>query len=342
MSSPRRMPESNLAASPRRRSEGDLAARLLSGERAALPEALNLVDDDRAEPRARALALLQAIGPAAAKSRALRIGLTGAPGAGKSSLLDALVRLLRQDGQTVGIIAVDPSSQRSGGALLGDRVRVRSGAGDEGVFLRSMAARSRLGGIADATYAGLEILSVAFDYVFVETVGVGQSESEVNHLVDTLVFVAQPAAGDMLQFMKAGIIELPDIFTVNKADLGAAAARSAGELSAGLGLGEANDAGWQPPVLLTSAVDGTGIEALLEAIRKHRQHLDHTGALGRCREQGRLAYICEALGRRYGSYGLERIGGREGVVARMRQEEDQSAPALAAALAREIEARLGG
>jgi hypothetical protein len=157
------------------------------------------------------------------------------------------VRRLRARGETVGIAAVDPSSRRSGGALLGDRARVRSGAHDPGVFLRSMAARERLGGLADATWASVTVLAAVFDHVFVETVGVGQSEAEVADLADTLLFVAQPGAGDVLQFMKAGVLEHPDVFAVNKADLGPVAERTASELATGLALAARDAAGWTPP-----------------------------------------------------------------------------------------------
>ena len=149
------------------------------------------------------------------------------------------MRTLRPRGETLAIVAVDPSSRETGGALLGDRVRVRSGAADPGVLIRSMAARDRLGGLADGTRAAVVILmAAAFDRVFVETVGVGQSEIEVAALVDTLVYVVNPGTGDFLQFMKAGILEVPDIIVVNKADLGAEAARTAGDLESGLSLGE--------------------------------------------------------------------------------------------------------
>jgi LAO/AO transport system kinase len=264
--------------------------------------------------------------------------VTGAPGAGKSSLLDALVRTLRPRGETLGIVAVDPSSRRTGGALLGDRVRVRSSAGDPGVFFRSMAARERLGGVADATRAGVTVLAAAFDWVLVETVGVGQSETEVTTLVDTVVYVAQPGAGDLLQFMKAGILEVPDVFVVNKADQGAAARRTQGELEAGLGLAEGVGAGrWVPPVLLASARDGTGIAELAVALRAHREHLVATGELAERRARGREAFVVEALERRYGGYGLARVGGAAAVAVRVREARDASGFALVLALGREIE-----
>jgi len=322
--------------------DAPLADRLLRGDRSAISEALNLVDDRRPARRAAALELLDRLAREAPAATARRIGITGAPGSGKSTLLDALVRELRDRDQTVGIIAVDPSSQRTGGALLGDRFRLQSSARDSGVFLRSMAARQRLGGLADATYAGATILASAFDWVFVETVGVGQSEADVAPLVDTLVFVAQPGAGDLLQFMKAGILELPDIFLVNKADLGPEAERSAGELQAGLGLGERKDAGWEEPVLLASARDGQGVKELVDSLEAHRRHLEASDALEASRRRGQLAYLIESLESRYGSYGLERIGGREAVAKRLQAELTGSVFALAGELASEIETGLRG
>jgi LAO/AO transport system kinase len=272
-----------------------------------------------------------------------RVGLTGAPGAGKSSLLDALVRRLRARGETLGLIAVDPSSPRTGGALLGDRVRVRSGATDAGVFFRSMAARDRLGGLADATRSSVAVMAAVFDRVFVETVGVGQSETDVATLVDTLVYVAQPGAGDLLQFMKAGVLEVPDVFVVNKADLGPVARRTQSELAVGLGLGERPDAGpdgWSPPVLLVSARSGEGTAALVEALDAHRAFL--AGASGPAglaarRRRAAEAFVVETLERRYGAFGLETLGGAEGLVARVHEARDESAFALVLRLGREIE-----
>jgi len=271
---------------------------------------------------------------------AARIGLTGSPGAGKSSLLDALVRTLRPRGETLAILAVDPSSQQTGGALLGDRIRVRSAAGDPGVFIRSMAARDRLGGLAEAARAGVTILAAAFDRVLVETVGVGQSESEISGLVDTLVYVVNPGTGDTLQFMKAGILELPDVFVVNKADVGAPARRAASELESGLGLAEPGDRGWTPPVLLASARDREGIEALVEALDAHRRHLLDSGALAQRRARGRQTHVVDALARRYGSHGLERLGGPVAVAERVRESAAVSAFQLVRDLSLEIEESL--
>jgi LAO/AO transport system kinase len=316
---------------------------LATGSRAAVSEALNLVDDRRPEQRERALDLLDRVSdlPGAAKAR--RVGLTGAPGVGKSTLLNALVAELRDRDQRIGIIAVDPSSRRSGGALLGDRMRLASSAREQGVFLRSMAARDRLGGLADATQAGTCVMSAVFDWVFVETVGVGQSETEIAQLVDTLVFVAQPGAGDLLQFMKAGLLELPDIFVINKADTGAAAERTRRELLAGLGLsGRAASTGWTPPVLLASARDRTGTRALVETIDAHREAIGASGELARRRAAGAVAFAIESLVRRYGEYGLERIGGVSAVERRLSAPAAHSPFRVVLEIGHEIEAALGG
>jgi LAO/AO transport system kinase len=200
-----------------------------------------------------------------------------------------------------------------------------------------MAARDRLGGLAEATRASVVVLGHVFDVVLVETVGVGQSESDVAELVDTLAFVTQPGAGDLLQFMKAGVLELPDVFVVNKSDLGPTARRTAHELESTLALGEAPDRGWSAPVILASARDGAGIEALVAALDAHRAHLLATGALRERRERGREASVLESLERRYGSYGLAQLGGREAVRARLRERRDASSFALQAELGREIE-----
>ncbi len=316
----------------------ELARRLLSHDRAAVAEALNLVEDERpAQRKAAATLLSQLEGSAQA---ALRVGVTGAPGAGKSTLIDALVRVLRRSERSVGIIAVDPSSKKSGGALLGDRVRMRSATGDPDVFLRSMAARDRLGGVSGTARAGVEILAAAFDVVFVETVGVGQSESEIVNLVHTLVFVAQPGAGDSVQFMKAGLIEMPDIFVVNKADVGPAAERTRNELLGGLGQSAPEAGTWSPPALLASARDSRGIEAIARAIVAHREHLETTGALQERLDSGRSEWLISALRERYGSHGIESIGGRDSLLETLRAEKGQNLPGLFLQLSRAIERKL--
>jgi LAO/AO transport system kinase len=181
------------------------------------------------------------------------------------------------------------------------------------------------------------VLSAVFDRVFVETVGVGQSESDVAQLVDTLLFVAQPGAGDVLQFMKAGVLELPDLFVVNKADLGAPAERTVHELEAGLGLGETEREGWSLRVLAASARDGRGIDRVLEALDDHRRHLAEGGSLAAHRARAREALILDGLAARYGSYGLEALGGRDGVLGRVREGRDVSPFHWLDVLGREIE-----
>jgi len=301
---------------------------------------MNLADDRRPGPRGAALAMLVALEQVVLFGGAPRIGLTGAPGAGKSTLLDALLRRMRGRGETLGIVAVDPSSRRTGGALLGDRMRVRSGASDPGVFFRSMAAREHLGGLAESARAGVTILAAAFDNVLVETVGVGQSEGEVSELVDTLVFVAQPGAGDLLQFMKAGVLELPDIFIVNKADLGPSAERTTRELCAGLGMGERSSQAWTPPVVSLSARDGTGLDALEQALAQHGAFLERSGERQARRQRGRDAAVQGFLAARYGSFGLEALGGPAGVAERLAKDAEASGFAQAEALGREIERTL--
>ncbi len=281
--------------------------------------------------------MLEALEREAPFPGAARIGITGPPGAGKSTLLDALIRSLRRRGETVALIAVDPSSRRTGGALLGDRIRMRTGSRDPGVLIRSMAARRRLGGLADSTFAGVAVLSAVFDRVFVETVGVGQSESEVASLVDTLVFVASPGSGDALQFMKAGLLELPDVFAVNKADVGAEASRTASELAGGLALAEPESRTGRRPVLLVSARDAVGIEELVDAIDEHAREQLERGALATRRASAREEFVLETLVQRYGSFGLEHLGGPRAVADRIREGAGDSAFALAAALSREIE-----
>lgn len=236
---------------------------LREGGKAALARALARVEAAPAEEAT--LALLDA---AWAAPRAAAVGLTGPPGVGKSTLVSAFVRSWRSRGRTVGVIAVDPSSRRTRGALLGDRTRIDVDPDDTGVFVRSMAARDRLGGLADLCAAATVLMRAVYDVVLVETVGVGQSETEIAELADTVVFAVQPGSGDSLQFMKAGIVEIPDVALVTKADLGGIAERAKRDLEGALGLvpgaGE-----WEPPVLLVSATTGRGIDDALDAIDRH-------------------------------------------------------------------------
>ncbi len=315
------------------------ARRVLQGERVAVATALNLIDARNAQRRARALPLLQALENANSTAVAVRIGLTGAPGCGKSTLIDALIGEIRHRGETVGVIAVDPSSRDSGGALLADRVRAQHRSKDEGVFFRSMAARDRLGGLAAASRSAVTVLSAAFDWVIVESVGVGQSEVEIADLVDTLIYVAQPGAGDVLQYMKAGLLELPDIFVVNKADLGPAAQLTEKELRRGLALEASNDATWQAPVLLAAASESRGIGALVDAIIRHRTTSSHEERLAN-RRRDRIRYLFSELADRYGSFGFEALGGPATVRKMLTDAVDRSEVEVLEDLSKRIETAL--
>ncbi len=230
---------------------------LLAGERGALARALTAVENELPEAGAVIAACAPALG------RALVVGVTGAPGAGKSTLVGAYVGALRAAGRTVGVIAVDPSSPFSGGALLGDRIRMTEHSGDDGVFVRSVAARGHLGGLSRSTSRVIDVMDAAGrDVVIVETVGVGQSETEVAELADVRVVVWQPGGGDEVQAAKAGVLEIADLIVVNKADL-ADAARAAHTLE---GAAQALPEARRPRVLLTVASRGEGIAAVADAI----------------------------------------------------------------------------
>jgi LAO/AO transport system kinase len=205
------------------------------------------------------------------------------------------------------VIAVDPSSRRSGGALLGDRVRIDTDPEDQGVFVRSMAARDRLGGLAAMTTAAVVLMRAVHDLVIVETVGVGQSETEISEVGDTVLLCVQPGSGDSLQYMKAGIAEIPDIAVVNKADLGAPAKRTRADLTAALTTTGATAAqGWQVPVLAISARDDEGMAALLERIQAHWSYL-RAGPLYARRQAQAAGWLEAAIREAYGRVGLERL-----------------------------------
>ncbi|MBS0520877.1 MAG: methylmalonyl Co-A mutase-associated GTPase MeaB [Proteobacteria bacterium] len=239
--------------------------------------------------------------------RAHVVGMTGPPGVGKSSLCAALVAAWRKAGHTVGVIAVDPSSKTSGGALLGDRVRIVTDAADERSFVRSMAARDRLGGLADQTLAAMVVMRALFDRVLIETVGVGQSETDVAGVADTVVFCVQPGSGDSLQFMKAGIVEIPHLIVVTKADLGAAAERARADVAGALSLATAEPQDWKLGTLVVSSRSGEGIEGLMHALEAHRRHLAEDGRLAVARHRQSEGWVREALRERYGTRGLARL-----------------------------------
>jgi len=254
----------------------ELLERLRAGDKRAVARLISWVEDgDRDQLREAAEALNPQTG------RAQVIGLTGSPGVGKSTLAGALVAAYRDQGLTVGVLAVDPSSPFTGGALLGDRVRMQAHALDEGVYIRSMATRGHLGGLAWATPQAVRVLDAAgCEVVLVETVGVGQAEVEVAGLADTTLVALAPGFGDAVQVAKAGILEVADIFVVNKADRDGAEV-VARDLRQMLHLGEARP--WQVPVVLTVAERGDGVGRLVEAIAAHRAQLESGGELERRR-----------------------------------------------------------
>jgi len=212
--------------------------------------------------------------------RAYVLGMTGPPGAGKSSLVDNLIRLLRARELTVGVLAVDPSSPFTGGSVLGDRIRMQAHAYDRAVYIRSMSARGHLGGLAEATTKAVHVLDAAGkDVVIVETVGVGQSELEIAGTADTTVVALTPSSGDMVQMLKAGILEIADVFVVNKADQ-EGAGRLARDLRTMLNMGEHPAPGdWIQPIVQTQATRNVGVDALWHEAERHRAHLTATGQL---------------------------------------------------------------
>ncbi|MGQ0434663.1 MAG: methylmalonyl Co-A mutase-associated GTPase MeaB [Microthrixaceae bacterium] len=249
----------------------ELLAAARDGDRSALARLLSLVE--RGGPEARAIGrLTHPLGGAG-----YVVGITGAPGAGKSTLTSALVGHIRATGAAVAVLAIDPSSPFSGGAILGDRVRMQDHTGDPGVFIRSMATRGHLGGLALSTLEALRVLdATGWPWLLVETVGVGQVEVDVVGAADTTVVVVNPGWGDAVQANKAGLLEIADVFVINKADRpGAAEARR--DLERMLEL--TNPAGWRPPIIATSATTGDGVDELRAAIGEHRDHLVTTGEL---------------------------------------------------------------
>lgn len=283
----------------------ELGARLREGDLSAAAPVLNLVESRGDQARTETERLLAEVSPATLGHEAPGqiVGVTGPPGVGKSSLLSRLVAQWRARGRSVAVLTVDPSSRRSGGSLLGDRARIERDPSDDAVFIRSTAAGGRLGGLAPATRAAATALAVAFDVVVIETVGVGQSETEVADVADAVAVVVQPGSGDVLQFLKSGIMEIPDVLVVTKSDLGQVATRALADLRSALAaLGS-------PPtavVAVSSIAPPSGIEELVQALDAHRAGLDLRARRVRSRRMHALAdFVAE-----YGDRGLRGLGGR--------------------------------
>lgn len=274
------------------------------GGKAALARALAQLE--RAPDAADTVALLDA---AHAEPQAHVVGMTGPPGVGKSTLMNALIAGWRRQGRRVACIAVDPSSRRSGGALLGDRTRLSTDPEDQDIFVRSMAARDRLGGLAALTVSSMVLMRALYDVVLIETVGVGQSETDVVGVADTVLFCVQPGSGDSLQFMKAGIAEIPHVVVVTKADMETAARRARSDVLGALSLGGAEDGdGWTVPVLLVSSARRQGIGELVAAIDAHGDFLAHDGRLAAMRQAQAQQWLVEAVRERWGREGVARAG----------------------------------
>jgi LAO/AO transport system kinase len=292
-----------------------LGKRLRERDLSAAPATLNLLESTAPQDREQARALLREVSPAAlgGEAKGHIVGVTGPPGAGKSTLLSALLHAWRNSadevsgrGKSVAMLAVDPSSKRSGGSLLGDRARIEFNPADRGVLIRSTAAGERLGGLAPATRAAAQALAAAFDIVVIETVGVGQAETEVADVADTVVVVVQPGSGDVLQFLKAGIMETPDVLVVTKADLGQIAIATRRDLSAALrSLGE--QSAHPTRVLAVSSLSPPqGIEELVGALDERYASLD----VAKRRLQARRAGALLDFTAEHGERGLRALGGR--------------------------------
>lgn len=316
-------------------SGAELGRRLREGDVTAAPAVLNLVESRPAQESGEVEALLHEVSPGAlgGEAGAHVIGVTGPPGVGKSMLLSELVRAWRGRGRgrSVAVLAVDPSSKRSGGALLGDRARIASDPADPATFIRSTAAGDRLGGLAPATRAAAQALAAAFDVVVIETVGVGQSETEVAEVADTVAVVVQPGSGDVLQFLKSGIMEIPDVLVVTKADLGTIAQRARRDLVAALGsVGERGT----EVVAVSSVAPVQGFDDLIDALDAHRASLDLPARRLAARRAGAVADFHAE----HGDRGLRALGGRRAALRGLEEED----PALEVpALTRALEARAG-
>jgi LAO/AO transport system kinase len=268
-----------------------LSQRVLAGDPRAIARAISLIEDESPA----GAELVRRIFPQT--GRAYLVGVTGPPGAGKSTLVDRLVSAIRQGNRTVGVVAVDPTSPFSGGAILGDRVRMQAHAGDAGVFIRSMATRGHLGGLARATSEVALVFDAAGkDLVLIETVGVGQDEIDIVRTADVSLVTIVPGSGDEVQALKAGIMEIADIFVVNKADR-EGADRTVASIEALLSLQAFGEGDWRPPIVKTEATTGKGIAELLAAIERFRAHTEASrGGRRRARAEYRVR---ELLARRF-------------------------------------------
>lgn len=279
----------------------DLARRVRRGERAAVARALTVVTEERPGHEALTRELF------ADQGRAHTVGLCGSPGSGKSSLINRLVAAARAEGKTVAVLAVDPTSAFTGGAFLGDRLRIQEHALDAGVFIRSMATRGMMGGLNSTIFAAIHVLEAAgFERVIVETVGTGQDEVDVAEVVDTVVCVSAPYQGDEFQAMKAGTMEIGDVFAVNKADL-PEVERAVAMLKDALSLAPRREGGWAPRVTPVSALSGKGVPELCADVAAHQAWLAESGELAARRRRQLRRELSLVIARRLTRDALERV-----------------------------------
>jgi LAO/AO transport system kinase len=310
----------------------ELASAVRSGDRSALPRAITLVESTRADHRESAQRLLMALMPDA--GRALHVGITGVPGVGKSTTIEALGMYLIEQGHKVAVLAVDPSSTRTGGSILGDKTRMAQLAVHPEAYIRPSPTSGTLGGVAKATRETIVLLEAAgYDVVLVETVGVGQSEVTVANMVDTFVFLTLARTGDQLQGIKKGVLELADVVVVNKADGRHAteAKAAARELSGAIRLLYPRDTLWRPPVLTMSALEGTGLEEMWTTVLKHRQVLTDAGEFDARRRTQQVEWMWSMVRDAV----LDRVSSNPGVKAirakiEQRVRDGELTPALAA------------
>ncbi len=307
---------------------------LAKGIQQEVARAGNLVESLREEDACTIKQLLSTLGKMARPDRHV-IGISGPPGVGKSSMISKLIHLYRADNKTIGVISVDPSSLRTCGALLGDRVRIEYDFNDPGVFIRSMSAGTCLGGLARHTGRVLTIFEAVYDVILLETVGVGQSEADIEHAADTVVVMVQPGSGDMLQFIKAGIMEIPHILVVGKADLKKRSARTFHDLQNAVYLEGHNKGQWQTKIIMASAIKDFGIKKLKKLAGTHFKFLNGEDIETIRRKKSHHRSLT-AFKEEFGNHGVNALGGQDRIMGLLNRADISSSWAGEALLARHI------